>query len=172
MRHILMLPVTLFAVPCFASELGQPLDCTDWVFLEAGLHRTVVAGLDTIDQESLIASRGANLAVDANGNSYLLRLYFAFSGSNVEMDAGVLQVVRVAGAIETIVAYISDRGAFEHLDHIRPVGVYCAGANSCGGYDAELRVPLALSFDQARGRLTFAVRDYFTESELHGANQS
>lgn len=33
----------LFAFfPCLASEPGQPLDCSDWVFLEPGLSCTML----------------------------------------------------------------------------------------------------------------------------------
>ena len=40
MRYALCLLSTLLLLPTWASEPGNPLDCSDWVFLEPGLSCT------------------------------------------------------------------------------------------------------------------------------------
>ena len=40
---VLVLPIAVvLALPCFASDPGQPLDCSDWVFVESGLSMSPV----------------------------------------------------------------------------------------------------------------------------------
>ncbi len=52
MSRCLLAFVLMFSLPpVLASDPGQPLDCSDWVFLESGLSCTVVADCSQISDE-------------------------------------------------------------------------------------------------------------------------
>ena len=39
MRPLLIVLAVLCFIPSWASDPGEPLDCSDWVFLEPGLRQ-------------------------------------------------------------------------------------------------------------------------------------
>ena len=41
MRTLIVVLAVLCFIPAWASEPGQPLDCSDWVFLEPGFSCTI-----------------------------------------------------------------------------------------------------------------------------------
>ena len=41
-RFVMVVVVALVLAPAFASNPGEPLDCSDWVFLEPGLSCVTV----------------------------------------------------------------------------------------------------------------------------------
>ncbi|MHC4089481.1 MAG: hypothetical protein ACYSVY_04240 [Planctomycetota bacterium] len=45
-RIVLFFVVPLLLLPVWASEPGEPLDCSDWVFLEPGLSCSVLIDKD------------------------------------------------------------------------------------------------------------------------------
>ena len=68
MKKLLLLPLLLFLMPAWASSPGQPLDCSDWVFVEPGLscEITVPAPCDHVTNRACALSNG-DLQLDVTG---------------------------------------------------------------------------------------------------------
>ena len=72
MRRPLIVLAVLCLLPARASEPGQPLDCSDWVFLEPGLTCSTWATPDTAPIPAL--NRGSGLVVDNLGRMLFVRV--------------------------------------------------------------------------------------------------
>ena len=59
----------VFVVPAFASNPGEPLDCSDWVFVEPGINCQVALDPCPAGSDQL-CGRGASLAID-NRNRFI-----------------------------------------------------------------------------------------------------
>ena len=126
----------------FASEPGQPLDCSDWVYLEAGHSCTpwISANCAATPQPSSFCVPNLGSAVfDNEGRQYALR---AISGgatcclpSGSCTPCNRFAIVRYDGSNESIVAYLDTR------------------PNGQGGVDTLSMSPVGLDFDRIGGRL-------------------
>ncbi len=105
----------------FASDPGQPLDCSDWEFLEPGLNCSVfipdaVCRLPAPEPGSVsiwnpMCFFGHGTAVDAEGHIYRVRMDrdtdIFCNGGNRDLDR--VEIRRFDGEQETVVAYIQGR---------------------------------------------------------------
>ena len=67
MRYLFsFLLVLLTTFPASASDPGEPLDCSDWVFLEPGISCQVAVTPCSQGADQL-CGRGANLGIDNRG---------------------------------------------------------------------------------------------------------
>ena len=49
----LVLVLAVLSLAAWASNLGEPLDCSDWVFLEPGFTRNAYAGFGEVNTDLL-----------------------------------------------------------------------------------------------------------------------
>ncbi|MBZ5638816.1 MAG: hypothetical protein LAO51_08680 [Acidobacteriia bacterium] len=144
----------------WASEPGQPLDCSDWVFFEPGFSCAEVDTSNT-DTGSLF-ERGTNVAID-NASQFLS----VWGGGQPEWDipsfyngsSGVsVSVKAFDGTPSRTLAQINDRsGVGGFLDHIRPA------RPSSPMYFSDIRYWTSgwtVVFDAVNGRLIFPVTLY------------
>ncbi len=130
MRTLAVVILCIASVSAFASAPGQPLDCTDWVFLDPMLHCVTYAPLGIPDTSRWI-QRGDSEVIDNTGR--LIQVFYTVGG-RVEIRA-------FDGIQETLVAYLDPR--------LRPDG----------GWDvAEANHPM--TFDAVRGRLVLPLNVY------------
>lgn len=166
-RFIVMLIVSAFmAGTIYASQPWQPLDCSDWVFLEPGLTCTVFASGPAI-QSSPFLIKGGNLQIDNAGNMVLLWSNITLAGGG-RVFPGHFEIRRFNGQGESVLASIDDRIAPNGgLDHLRPRGSSCNGGYcESNNYLGEL-----ISFDPLNGRLLIPLESYCsTEVDLSCPN--
>jgi len=129
-----------FLSPAWASNPGEPLDCSDWVFLEPGLSCSDVARPCA---DPLFCQAGFfAVSLDNEGRQYRLRetLPVALCGTATTMLRS--ELVRFDGAESKVVAYIEDR---------------CIGGsvNPADFDQVEVR---GLMFDEERGGVIIEVR--------------
>lgn len=167
MRLTVVLFVAFGCSITLASDPGQPLDCSDWVFLEQG-HTCVTLSPFGLADNSSILRKGGTVAGDNAGGVYSLNETVAGGGS-WHRDAGRLELLRWNGAMETVVAYIADRGGQcpGCSDLIRPTDSGCPQAadgcvNGAGVYLKE-----ALTFDAIGGRMIFSVLSFCSNSNAN-----
>ncbi len=108
-RIAVVFAVVLALGSAFASEPGQPLDCSDFVFLEPGLSCSHVVG-PCSGGNGFCAGHGGQ-EVDAEGNLLALR---PERFPAIECGGGVtvenrLTLARLRGATEEILGYIDER---------------------------------------------------------------
>ena len=106
MRKIITACMVAFFVSMaatWASQPGQPLDCTDWVFLEPGYScSTQIFSGASPSVQPLILAKGANRVTDNAGRLFIT------NPSGAGGNAGV-QVLRSEGQGTQLVAYLSGR---------------------------------------------------------------
>ena len=143
--------VVLVVVPVHASEPGEPLDCSDWVFLEPGLSCRQWSVSNAVPQ--MVLNRGSNLVVDNVGAVLFVR----HSGDpnqcpdSVGEDAELtrLELVRYDGSSEHILGYVESReeppSSKDLMRGRMAVNAACGGncGANCGLQDPET----LLSFD-------------------------
>jgi hypothetical protein len=145
MRFVAVLSVTFACSGAFASELGSPLDCSDWVIHMPGVSCTTLAPYPcTADDPTLCYGFwGAN--IDNNGNGVYVR------SIEIGMCSAIGRLYRKELILAnqrgdgTVVASVSDRC-------VDGVGDYIASINV--GFDAvqgRLLVPLANNSTSAYG---------------------
>src|SRR5262245_5651490 len=101
MRKGLFVLVAAAALPSWASQPGQPLDCSDMVFLLPGYRCTVFAPISsTLLPESLFLDRVGNQPIDNEGHLW------AASGGGLDFH-----LYRFDGTAEEMVGYITLREA-------------------------------------------------------------
>src|SRR5262249_6106629 len=99
MKLSLTILAIALSVPALASEPGQPLDCSDWVFLVPGLYCTTIAPFGTADSLPNL-NKGVQQAADNTGALYFLRETAGY-GTAWTRDTGELDLVRSDGATQT-----------------------------------------------------------------------
>jgi len=104
-RALLATCIALFLLPAWASEPGEPVDCDDWVFLEAGLS------CDTYNPhpaDTGLRVGGTALVLDNEGNPYASKFIHGVGTCGaVRLDR--LEIVRFNGSNETTIAFIEDK---------------------------------------------------------------
>lgn len=150
MRGRILLLAVAWPLGTWASEPGQPLDCSDWVINEPGLTCSTWASRGSLSDSSPFVARGSNLAIDNSGAMYSLRHTWLppapYNGERLEL----LRLTR--GGVEEVLATIRSRPRPNGgEDRIRPI----TSNWDASGYDRDYRMPLhsVLSFDAVNGRL-------------------
>ncbi len=150
-RIAVVAAVVLVLGSTFASEPGQPLDCSDWVVTEPGLSCRPYAPIGSGIPPHLLMT-GANQAIDNQGN--LLYLLFYSDGNINERGTRTnsinrVEVRRYDGQASTLLAYIENRPAAAPN---RWDGIWTSGDFRWGsGWDASVKD--VLTFDAVNGRL-------------------
>jgi len=128
--------------PSLASEPGQPLDCSDWVFLEPGLSCTI----HQCEGEACISDWN-NKEFDNQGR--MIGLWRTLVADNVPCGASTTTIYRVElrayqGADDRLLGYVEERCAdvFGAPDRIWVRTPGCSGNDECEG---ELRFNRTLS---------------------------
>lgn len=143
-----------------ASEPGQPLDCSDWVFLEPGLSCQSVIPFpcpkDSNGQpSSCLASRDTR-AVDNEGNILRVRKVLQPSGAICGIaPLDRLELVRQVGGSPEVIGYVEDRcddPVDSKMDEADPVFDHAAGDS------VDLGESSVVAFDAVSGRLLVTVR--------------
>ena len=154
MRFAAVLLVAFACSGLFASDPGQPLDCSDWVFLEPGLSCSTILPVGAVLPEMAFRDKGVQREADNTGALFVLR-----ETSNSRSVPGQLQLVRFDGVTETVVAYVADRNwSAWNTDGIRPTGSSCYGAGDSCPYGITLND--LLTFDRANGRFIISLFSY------------
>ena len=161
MARLFAAAVVLVAVlPALASEPGQPLDCSDWVFLEPGLYCVPFIPFGAANTASA-TTKGSQREIDNDGSVLTLRLD-PMTGYDFDWGIRRIEIVRLDSAGERVIAYMEDRQAGPDLrDHVRPVTSYCAGRDDCA-QAAGIRLNDTLTFDPVHGRLLVSLHSYCT----------
>ena len=111
--------IGLFALPAIASEPGEPLDCSDWVFLEPGLSCAPVSGILS-DDSGFHRGKGQSAVVDNEGGLLTLRFTFTETyNANPFSTLGRIELIRTTGVVEEVIARIDDRLADGIRDQVR-----------------------------------------------------
>ena len=154
----------------FASEPGQPLDCSDWVFLVPGLSCTTIAPFAEFWPNSLqeFLFRGVQREVDNAGDMFVIRGPRGIPGAPGQRA----ELVRFDGQTETVVAYIADRSQTAvpgtRYDEIRVTGFDCRWYS--GQCPITLNQPYMLQFDRIHGRFIIALNSVC--ADLSQSNES
>jgi len=158
MRFALLFVAVAAIAPAWASEPGQPLDCSDWVFLEPGLSCTVYAPRGALTTSSPFLAKGSNKATDNNGRFLLVKYPLA---CNDALQGFVrTELVRFDGATEQTIGYIEDRQGIPGAeDRIRPRNSELLGICN-GAYATDLGENI--SFDAINGRLLIPLESLCT----------
>jgi hypothetical protein len=137
MRRItLVLAVVLSILPALASQPGQPIDCSDWVFNDPRLSCAVFAGGPN---PPFLVAQTDLMVVDNDGG------FLSLNRVNVTLpcDTGFItphrhQILRFNGSSTTVLGYVTDR---------------------CGSVAGQLDLwsenQANVAFDAVRGRLLF-----------------
>ena len=96
MRRLLLL-LMVVSLPVWASNPGEPLDCSDWVFLEPGFSCREIAPFPC--DKAVCEAGGMNFAVDNEGAILMLRWDQTASPPCGSEAAGRLELV---ARLETI----------------------------------------------------------------------
>jgi len=142
--HVVALLPALAVLPALASDPGQPLDCTDWVFLEPGYTCSPwVPYPCNRNDNPLCAPWGAPRAFDNAGRLYRAREILSH---RIEPCGGLdrIELLRYDGTSEEVFAYVeercdgprkdgSDGGAFDVLFDPTHGRLLLTMTSSCGG---------------------------------------
>ena len=154
-----------FLSPAQASNPGEPLDCSDWVFLEPGFTCVEVVGDCGWSIPYEWCEGGRSPVVDNDG--HLLRLDRVTHPDLLSCPPSGFPLFRTRllslnGSVQTVLAYIDDRCLQQ------------------GGRQEVFLGPSQLSFDDKNGRLIFGFRNTclgepagtcpgkFTLASIHG----
>ncbi len=137
-RTVVPFVLILSLLPALASDPGQPLDCSDWVFLEAGLSCEIWANCGTLPAGNWCGS-ATSKTMDNEG--YMYRLTFGISPLPYDDCTGTqrarLELLRFDGTTESVVAYVDERC------NLPPYGEDGIGFHS------------SVRFDEEQGRMIF-----------------
>jgi hypothetical protein len=109
MRTVLSAVVALLVLPAWASDPGEPLDCSDWVFLEPGLSCEMV-----IPPDGIVPNLTDLVDIDNEGDFYRIGPSIK-SWCAPPCDVPPLHLclrrplIRNTGGVETTIAYVEDR---------------------------------------------------------------
>ncbi len=121
----ILLLIVVYATPISASDPGQPLDCSDWVFLEPGLTCSPWVSFPCDDtQNPFCGNSGVPLWAFDNAE----RVYQTRDALSVRVEGcgGIdrIELVRHDGISQEVVAYLDTRchvtvgqDAFEYVEH-------------------------------------------------------
>jgi len=153
MKHAVILLVAAQASLALASEPGQPLDCSDWVFLEPGLSCRMVIPECAQDYNGYICGNVAGRPADADGSILSIRMR-SFPTPTPCPTAGTIghqiEVSRMRDDTRSVIAVLTPRcGSSNTVDNAR-----LAGDSAHAGFDpnyGRLFLGLVLSCDPSSG---------------------
>jgi hypothetical protein len=149
MRIVTLALLVLFVLPVSASEPGQPLDCSDWVFTSPGMSCSVfsppVAAAATMFHEE-----GVFEAVDNEGRLMMLRRYRIGDCCGGCAPLYRLELLRFDGANEETLGFVEDRCNGDDLDIIGPTG----------GEPGQSTSIHKFTFDAVNGRVLIGVSSW------------
>ncbi len=163
MRRFVIIGLLVSGLPTPASEPGQPLDCSDWVFQESRLHCTQHSG--TPCTSSLCNGdpspwgqsdeTGVFRAIGNDGEVYRVRRSFTgneclFSGWRINR----LELVRLSAGEETVLGYVEDRCEIVDGDSVKLDLMIPATTNWADDFNFG---PGVLQFDPLQGRMLIPV---------------
>jgi len=96
-KGVLVLVAAVFVLPTFASQLGHPLDCSDWIIALPGVNCSVSTARGNLAEGSPFLDKGANLALDPAGWRYVLRPHIPVTSGCPVCDLGSIDIVRFNG---------------------------------------------------------------------------
>lgn len=105
MRLTALAVVALSATAAFASEPGQPLDCSDWVSVAPGLTCSLAGQADTVVDHG----PGAEELRPDNEGGFLRARYFLAPISECSQRRSRVEVVRFRGEVEELIGYFEAR---------------------------------------------------------------
>jgi hypothetical protein len=152
MKYAAVLAVAIACSCAFASEPGQPLDCSDWIITEPGISCGVAIPPDCASESACI--RGVPIVSDNVGRLLYIRGGVPIGNCGPEVLYRTAIVARSTSAPgETLIATINDR--------CNPAG----GTDSLAPNESSeppdiLPIKSAVVFDPAGGRLLVPVRSY------------
>ncbi|MHC4091503.1 MAG: hypothetical protein ACYSVY_14735, partial [Planctomycetota bacterium] len=118
-RTLALVFISVLGMPALASSPGEPLDCSDWVFLEPGYYCNPETPMHHCGAQCFYF-RG--MEVDNEGYRYQLRREQTSSIACGGLGWFRTELVRMAGTEETTIAYVEDRCVIDGLaDKILPV---------------------------------------------------
>jgi hypothetical protein len=156
MKYVSVVAIGLACSGAFASQPGQPLDCSDWVFLQPGLSCAPWVAPDFCAPDPNGPFCHPNLgsaALDNDRMQYAVRVIPG--GAACCLSAGSctpctrFALVRFDGAAETMIAYLDER------------------FNGHMGDDTMSETPTAVDFDRVGGRLLVWMTSFSTEGGVY-----
>ena len=144
----LVLVVVLLSVPVLASDPGEPLDCSDWVFLEPGLSCTVI-DIEGCGATSLCNSLGRGVAPDNKGKLFFQNQFqLPLCSSGFPRKRHEIKRLSLRGD-EELVGFVEDRCTSNGVDDVRSP------------------ISGSLRFDAVNGRLFLGLLSTCTEGCKH-----
>ena len=152
MRLLAAASLLLLFAPAWASNPGEPLDCSDWVMLEPGF---VCTNATAISQYEIFHQRGGALMVMGNsGNALVLRRMGIGICGTVLLDRH--ELLAYDGNAVTVIGYIDDRCADPNGGNLG-LGI----ADTLAGHEdpaAPSHVLNHLTFDEEAGAIRFPLQ--------------
>lgn len=151
------LAVMLSAALCFASEPGQPLDCSDWVFLEPGLDCSVLVS-DDCEGAPYCAFGDTIVRTNTDESLYVRALQLSNCTGESGSSRPRLELVSFDGQVERILAYVEGRcvpgNCGATVDRVDPVRF----AQPCSGTACLATDAYILTFDEEAGDVLLPVK--------------
>jgi hypothetical protein len=164
MRFTAVLLVAFASSGALASEPGQPLDCSDWVFNEGGHGCQAVVAWPTPSSPYVDLGDGTTRVLDTGGR--MLRVA-TIPAPGAPLCAGYTllrtEILEYDGATESVVGYVDERcgPGTTSVDEIRFYGY---------DSDSPTRNPARLLFDPQHGRLLIPLDTHCHESSSGSGN--
>ena len=155
MRATMLLLIGLTVLmPAIASQPGQPLDCSDWVFLEPGLSCQVVipppcGDWSNFEPRCVVSHDGR--ALDNQGR--ILREQDVATSERCGNEIRREEILVSDSLGERVIAYITDRCVLPEHERADIIETVDRSGNTTG--DAA-----GVRFDPVAGRLLFTIRQY------------
>ena len=162
MRHILPLMAAFACSGALASEPGQPLDCSDWVFMAPGYSCTSYASASSGISHAFF-DKGSNRVVDNGGALLVLD-----GGGPMNGQPGI-DILRFDSTGQHVIAHLEPRiqdsistlNACPHVDDggtpNYTVSLACPNAASAV---SSFELNGSIAFDAANGRLLVTLRSF------------
>ena len=150
-RIIVCLVIMFWSVCAPASQPGQPLDCSDWVFLVPGLRCSMYSVMNALPLDSPFLLKGSNMPADNTG-----RLY-AVTDASAYCPLGGISLQRYDGHTVQVVAYVCQRHSELEgdIDRIYPRSAFCCPRG--GPTEYPFGAVEVVTFDAVNGRLLIPV---------------
>jgi len=150
---VALLVAVALASPALASQPGQPLDCSDWVFSLPGLscvQETAAAGS---------VGKGADAVTDNDGAVWILRPVLLDGRGGWDVNIYRHELVRYINGSAEVVASITDRSAPLPEERVRGEYSYCGGNETYCGYQG-VKLANSLFFDAVKGELIIYLHSF------------
>ncbi len=145
-------------LPVVASEPGQPLDCSDWVFQVPGFRCSVFLPPPQPEQtfQSAWWARGNNIAADNEGNLVIVQERSGGGSGAGFVDR--IELVRLSRNGEEVIGFVESRGDNLWRDRIWPKDACDVSSSTCWG--GGPRIEEGFTFDPVNGRLFLPLRSF------------